>query len=286
MTLRISLPIAGIAVALSASAVPAQPLGKCRFETARLAFQGTPIEQAQCLLRPVRRFGHVDANPAAIPDVLRTRIGQPVDITREKLKAHLDTLGLTEAQVGGPLNAPLSRANNNAGNAPQARYFVIHDTSSPNFRNNPFPPEVDTNAAINNVNSIGAVAHFVINRGGRLRVAQTLRTPFRATKLESRIGTSAKGLFVHLEFIQPRRSDAAGAKGNDAIAVEPGLSPAQYERLALLYAVASLRSGQWMIPAFHATIDEGLPNAHDDPQNFSLADFAARLTELIARLNN
>ena len=41
----------------------------------------------------------------------------------------------------------------------------------------------------------------------------------------------------------------------------------------MLYVLASARAGTWMIPAFHANIDRGIPDAHDDPQNFNLAAF-------------
>ena len=41
-----------------------------------------------------------------------------------------------------------------------------------------------------------------------------------------------------------------------------------------------------MIPAFHAAIDEGLPDAHDDPQEISTSPgkFAPALQSLISKL--
>jgi len=39
-----------------------------------------------------------------------------------------------------------------------------------------------------------------------------------------------------------------------------------------------------MVPAFHAVIDEGIPNAHDDPQNFELVKFDVALGLLLTRL--
>jgi hypothetical protein len=101
-----------------------------------------------------------------------------------------------------------------------------------------------------------------------------LSRPWRATKLETRvIGLPAKGLFLHVETVMPRRRDPAIEGWNDAIAPKPGFSPRQYDRLALLYIAASVRAGAWLIPAQHATLDHGLPQAHDDPQNFRLKDF-------------
>jgi hypothetical protein len=61
-------------------------------------------------------------------------------------------------------------------------------------------------------------------------------------------------------------------------------TPAQQDRLALLYVVASVRAGAWLIPAYHATIDENLAGGHDDPQGFNLADWASRVDALAARL--
>jgi hypothetical protein len=94
-----------------------------------------------------------------------------------------------------------------------------------------------------------------------------------------------KGLFLHTESIQPRRHDPAGGPKNDAIAPMPGLTQAQYDRLALLYIVASVRAGEWMIPAFHASIDDGLSDGHDDPQNFDLNRFDNTLDKILKELN-
>ena len=62
---------------------------------------------------------------------------------------------------------------------------------------------------------------------------------------------------------------------------KPGFSKAQYRMLAALYVYASARAGHWLIPAFHATVDAGIPDAHDDPQNFELKQFAAELEKLL-----
>ena len=71
---------------------------------------------------------------------------------------------------------------------------------------------------------------------------------------------------------------------NDRIAPEPGLTDAQLDRLALVYVAASVRRGAWLIPAFHAAVEAGIPEAHDDPQNFDLARWAERLGRLIGEL--
>ena len=81
-------------------------------------------------------------------------------------------------------------------------------------------------------------------------------------------------------FLEP----AWARKVVDAIAPQPGFTPAQYERLALIYTVASLRAGTWLIPGFHAAIDEGISDAHDDPQHFDLTAFDGALQALLASI--
>ncbi len=97
-----------------------------------------------------------------------------------------------------------------------------------------------------------------------------LSQPWRATRFEraTRFGTDLKGLFLHVELVQPRRSQPGRGRGNDALAPTPGFSDIQYDRLALIYTIASVRAGRWLIPAFHVAIDSGIRGGHDDPQNF------------------
>lgn len=110
-----------------------------------------------------------------------------------------------------------------------------------------------------------------------------LNIPWRATKLELKtIGVASRGLFLHIELIQPRKSDTN--KVNDAIAPTPGFSEAQLKRLALVYIVASVRRGQWLIPTYHAVLDNGLSDGHDDPQNFDLNKWDSILGNLIQNI--
>src|SRR5262249_8764576 len=84
-----------------------------------------------------------------------------------------------------------------------------------------------------------------------------------------------RGRFIHIENVQPRRSLAGGPPGNDIVAPAPGFTDPQLRRLALLYIVASVRAGRGLIPAQHCVMDSGIPDGHDDPQNFDLARWAA-----------
>ena len=93
-----------------------------------------------------------------------------------------------------------------------------------------------------------------------------------------------KGLFLHNEMIQPRRSAPGRGRRNDARSPDPAFTAAQYDRLALLYVIASVRAERWLIPAFHAAIDAQIANGHDDPLNFDVDSFARGLEGVITKL--
>jgi hypothetical protein len=214
---------------------------------------------------------------------LASRIGLSAKLSPEGLALALSAAGVVMDPSGA-----LSRAYDGDLFAPTARYFVIHDTSQPFYRNRPFPADLDGDPEVENIQRYmgpDAVAHFFVSRSGRVLVGHDPSVAWRATKLESRvIGLPAKGLFIHVETVEPRRSDERAFSGNDFIAPDPGFTAVQYDRLALLYAAMSARAGVWLIPAFHADIDEGLPAAHDDPQNVSLEAFAQALAALCLRI--
>ena len=259
------------------------PIGPCAFDVETLKFAGDALAQARCLLRPVAPGGILSAQPAVLPESLAALIGQPVDELKPQLRRHLARLRIGDAAIGGSLDAPLSHARDDDPAAPAARYFVLHDTSVPWLGDaTAFPP--DDAPALNDLARFAgpdAVAHMFVNRNGETLLGHDYRTPWRATQLETRrIGLAARGLFLHVEFAQPRRRDPAGPARNDRIAPLPGFTDAQYAQMALLYAAASARRGDWLIPAFHAALDEGIAGAHDDPQHFEIDRFAAALERL------
>ena len=264
------------------------PIGPCGFDVETLEFAGDALAQARCLLRPVAAGGALSPVPAVLPDALAALVGQPVGDLKPRLRRHLAALHVADADIGGALEAPLSRARDDDPAAPVARYFVLHDTSTPWLADAPFPPDDDP--ALNDLARFAgpeAVAHVFVNRRGQSSLGHDFRVPWRATQLEvRRIGLRSRGLFLHVELAQPRRRDPAGPPRNDLVAPVPGFTDAQYDRAALLYAAASARRGDWLIPAFHAALDEGIPAAHDDPQRFDLDRFAgalARLRDTLAR---
>ena len=268
-------------------------MGLCAFDPEMLAFTGTPVEQAMCLLRAADMNRHRNIGPQleSLPAGIAGRVGETSGLPeREPLAAHLVELGLVWDYTPF-LWTPLSRAYDNDPHAPQARYFVIHDTSAPFLGWQPFPADIDQNPSINNLARYDckddwALAHVFINRGGQMLLSRELGQPWRSTKFEraAAFESALKGLFLHIELVQPRGTMPNMGNRNDARAPNPGFSAAQYDRLALVYVIASVRSGRWLIPAFHAAIDSGVCGGHDDPQNFELATFAASIDKLVGTL--
>jgi hypothetical protein len=124
-----------------ATGAAADIVGHCRFDSKALAFQGNPQEQASCLLRPVAKFGRVASQSAAVPPGLAVLIGSPTGVLKPALSKYLAANHLDPAKLGGSLGAPVSRAEGGRTDAPAARYFVIHDTSTPWLGNQTaFPP--------------------------------------------------------------------------------------------------------------------------------------------------
>lgn len=264
--------------------VVATSMGPCAFDRERLSFGGTAEEQARCLMRPVGLRAKLGPVPDALPPVFAARIGGDTALpSRAALTIVLTEDGLRET-FGPALLWPVSRALDADPFAPAARYLVLHDTSGPYLRR--FPGDLDSHRRLNNLARFRCsdgweLAHVVINRPGEVFVGHDFSEPWRATKFERAVnfGTDLKGLFLHVELLQPRR----GRGGT--IAPTPGFTSAQYDRLALTYVVASVRAGHWLIPATHAAIDNHVKNGHDDPQNFDFLEFARSLERLTARLH-
>jgi hypothetical protein len=264
-------------------------MGPCAFNPETLSFAGEAVEQAACLGRPVYRWAKLGPPTVELPAVLADHIGRAIDLPdRAALGALLEERGL-DPELKAGLSGQVSRARDGDPFSPAARYFVIHDTSGPRLGS--FPADLDENRKINNLARFRCadsfeIAHAVINRMGGVFVGHDFGVPWRSTKFERALnfGGSLKGLFLHVEMIQPRRR-GPGRHRNDIAAPNPGFTAAQYDELALLYTVASVRAGEWLIPAFHAVIDGDIRGGHDDPQNFVLGAFAESLDALIERLS-
>jgi hypothetical protein len=186
---------------------------------------------------------------------------------------------------------PVSRARDNDPDSPLARYFVIHDTSGPNYGRRGFPGNIDTDPEYENLADYACSdgwgrAHVFVNRTGEMLVAHDYSIAWRETKFEqaAEFGGALQGLFLHNELVQPRRSAPHRSSRNDAQSPDPAFTAAQYDRIALLYTIASVRAGQWLIPAFHSALDADIPDGHDDPLNFDIDSFANSLDRLVENL--
>ena len=245
----------------------------------RCDFGAAPIEQAKCLLRPVKKFANLGEPLRELPAPLDTLIGQPTEtsVTLDQLKRFLAAKGIAETDVGGSLSVRLSKP----------KYLVIHDTSD-FLELNEFPSNInDAGASLNKLSRrvTKKVCHIYINRVGDSATAVVFEAAAPPTGTKFGLCHSAQRReFLHIENIQPRIRDRSVVFPNDALAPEPGFPDAQLERLALVYVVASVRAGKWLIPAYHSPIDLGYPDAHDDPQNFNLQTWAAKLQQLIEEI--
>ena len=256
--------------------------GPCKFDAQMKSFEGAPAQQAACLTREVKRQGNI--GDETITPFLKELVGKPAPAV-QAVQALLDAQQINPADVGGPLNKPIS-----------ANYFIIHDTSTPNCSadgssvscqmRGEFPLNRDDASWTYNKNFGGhpkpfpnRMAHAITNRVGASITEVDFVDQIATTKFESCIEATVKSkLFIGVENIQPRVGDPKipkiGKQANDFDAPNPGFTTKQYERLALLYLVASARRGQWLIPAFHAVLDQFYADGHDDPQRFDMAAFS------------
>lgn len=266
----------------------------CRWDDASLSYQGTALEQATCLLRAVGKGGTIADTEAPLPAHLAARIGQPVSVSRSAFRRYLQAEGIQETSLGGGLDEPLSTTEGEP--AHPALYFVIHDTSDILCTREEFPGDSDSPDASWNMAATwesSKQAHLFLTRDGAAYSPQgrTFSVPWRATKHEMTIGESTRGRFLHIENVQLRRpeveadaplTNAEGHCVNDRIAQRPGFTPKQMHLLALTYIAASIRAGEWMIPACHAVIDASFAGGHDDPQNFDLEAWSEAIDAVVA----
>jgi hypothetical protein len=266
-------------------------MGVCSFDPETLNYAGTPVQQAMCLMRGMDGSRNLLPRLSSLPAPLARRIGQTTGLpSRATLSNYLAQQGL-EGDLGDYLWLPVSRAHNNDLGSPMARYFAIHDTSGPNYGHRPFPDDINENPKFNDLRNFycpdgWGKAHVFISRTGELLVGHDYSIAWRETKFEqaAEFGGALQGLFLHNELIQPRRSVPGHGGRNDARSPDPAFTTAQYDRLALVYVVASVRAERWLVPAFHAAIDAQIPNGHDDPLNFDIDSFARSLDNLMVTL--
>ena len=264
--------------------------------------QISSIDQAKCLLRQPKIFGNVGPTLTSLPAPFDQLLTRPtIDISKEQLRRYLQAQGINEADIGGSLDKPVSRTNNNNPRAELARYFIIHDTSTPNLGNDTFPNNInEASWEFNNFNKYGSgdnsPAHIIINQVGQSVTRKDFNTPWRSTRRESEqfCGVNkCKGLFLAVELVQPRKcqpnsgqTQCSPPRKNDAKSPDPGFTKAQLDRLAVVYIAASVRRGKWLIPAFHVVLDQIVPGGHDDPQNFNLDQWSKQLNDILTEIRS
>jgi hypothetical protein len=292
VALASSTPALAVNCALKPGLTPgAAAAGLCGYDIAARAFRGSAADQASCLTRRVAKGGIIGR--PTIPPFLRKRAGTPVEAAPARLTSYLAEQGLDPLhELGGDPLTPVT-----------ADYFIIHDTSTPNCSEpgwsatlcpepGKLPPGRDSAAWAEKLGFLGhpkpapdRLAHAWTDRIGRSITEVTFDLPLRSTKFESCLDTPAKaGLFIAVENTQPRAEDPKAPRPNDLIAPRPGFTAAQYDRLALLYVVASARRGRWLIPAFHAVLDSYFAEGHDDPQNFDMRAFSRAVKRHAGRM--
>lgn len=257
-----------------------------KFDLGTMRFDGTAQSQARYLLRHVFYKGRLSDTLVTLPKFIDSLMSDrlPV-ITRDELRDYIAEHHIDSMDIGGNISRPLSETKSGI----MAGYFIIHDAS-----NLMRPPYRKFSSIVNSMswepNQIWRQrnfkwSHVFINRLGESITCNDFETPVYATKFEKSIqnpevGDTCVGNFIHIENIMPRRSSRRHRPYNDDIAINPGLTNKQYERLSLLYLVASCRKEGWLIPSFHAVIDEGIKDAHNDPQNFELMKWVKAMQKL------
>ncbi|MFD0940905.1 hypothetical protein [Pedobacter boryungensis] len=253
-----------------------------KFDTEKMQFVGTKHQQATYLLRYVQKYAHLGDTLTTLPIFLDSILNGQVKVVRKKaLKKYLTASNIADEEVGGSLDSTISSVS-----GIKANYFVIHDTSNFLTDSTAFPNNIDSVSwsgnRLDNKRTF-KLTHIFINRLGASITSNDFSKQIHATKFESPtknplLNKSVVGNFIHIEVIQPRIADPG--KKNDAIAIKPGFTDLQYKRLALLYIATSLRKGDWLVPTFHAVLDDGIPDGHDDPQNFELEKFDQAISEI------
>ena len=269
---------------LIASPASAETIGECQFDSETLTFAGTPLEQTTCLMRKIEVKGVRKVQP--LPPVLIRLMqsdGAPTPAMKAAaLAAFPQPYRDYAAQYA---DAPVS----STAEGHPLLYYVIHDTSTPFYEHQPFPKRLNQNWKVNDFTPYidgtfadAPVAHIFLNRVGQIWAGHEFQEGWRATKLESRVvGPRARGRFVHIETVQPRRFLPGATTRAETHGPKPGFTREQYRMLAALYVYVSARAGRWLIPAQHNTVDSTIPQAHDDPQNFDLKAFGRELERFV-----
>ena len=267
-----------------AGAPPSHARDRCGFDFGRGQYAGSDLEQARCLVPEFigPRTVRVAPGPPrrSLGQPLETLVGTGVSLDKRAVAAFLRSERLGALAEG--LDRPLSRT----ARGDPARYFVVHGTND-NVVTKPFPADdapAMTRLGLTWEDGRTWRAHAWVNRLGAVRVTYDFgRRPTRSSTKFEAAHNELWGLFLHTEVTQPRKAPASSPTSDIYVPV-PAFTQAQYRAVAVLYMVASVRAGRWLVPAYHVAIDQGIPGGHDDPQHFSLERFSAALDAIVRRI--
>jgi hypothetical protein len=84
------------------------------------------IDQAKCLLRSVRKYGHLGSTLPSLPSPLDRLLSlRVIDLDQNTLRQYLLQKGIQESAIGGSLDNPVSRSNNNSASGSFGMDIVI-----------------------------------------------------------------------------------------------------------------------------------------------------------------
>ena len=201
-------------------------MGACAFDPQTSSYSGDPVAQAKCLMRGMDATRKSRAGAGKLAAALASRVGQDSGLpSREALSAFLSkensSMGFRRY-----LWQPVSRAHDNDADAPPARYFVIHDTSGPNYGHRSFPADIDVSAKLNNLGSFKCSdgwgkAHVVVNRSGGMLLDHDFAIPWRETRFEqaANFAGGPEGA------LPPRRAHPAAAQRSRSRAAQRRAEP-------------------------------------------------------------
>ena len=238
-------------------------MGACAFDPETLSYAGTPVEQAMCLMRGMdatRNLGPPLDKPAAGARQPYRRNHRPA-LARVLCELPLQArsrIGFCRPSVGAGVARARQRSRCAAGALFRDPRYQRTELRSP-----------------------------CLSRRHRYRSANTKTSPIMPVRTagDARMSSSIAPAIcwwrtiIQLPGARPssskRPNSAARCRGCSCITSSSSrdaarrmrkkqnrptaFTAAQYDRIALLYTIASVRAGQWLIPAFHAAIDAEFP---------------------------
>ncbi|MCW1402275.1 hypothetical protein OKA06_08030 [Novosphingobium sp. MW5] len=174
MRSSLMLPLALCAIPLPAMA---EEIGECRFDRDTLTFAGTPLEQATCLLRKIELFAVRKPQPVP-PVIVRLMTDAPPPSPAQKAAAIEAFPEPYRTYARQYADAPVSQTEEGL----PLQYYVIHDTSTPFYKSDPFPRNLNKDEKVNSFQPYMTdeiakepVAHIFLNRVGQIWAGHEFR---------------------------------------------------------------------------------------------------------------